>query len=223
MTKEQEILLGLLNNASCYEALSQGLTSAIEILVTENEQINTSPVDQILYDANEKRGIISTDALRIRRSKHVIADHIRRLVFASAEEHIDKHGTFMMPSDGDNDYVFDDEIIQKYEVFDAYASKDDYDKFGYIEIELTGSVLEAFEHHDCTALSVSVYFYGELGLDFIKFDKMSDVTDYFMRIDVKNVENIAVDDLIALADQLHSRKNDLLLVHELKYAEKRRV
>lgn len=208
MKMQYSIFSGALTAVQDYEATSKALGSAIEVILADNRNANTSFIDCALYDENKRRGISSPETLCIRRSNALIAEYVESVVLSAVEEHMNKHGSLQMPGDGDNDYIFDDEIIQKYEILDDYVSKDEYDKYGYFKLEMIGSLLETFQRHGCESLSISVYFHGELGLDFIRLTKSSDILDSFIRVEVENEENVLVPDLVALADHLLDKKNN---------------
>ena len=179
MKTSSENLIDIIRSARDYEIISKAISSVIDILIDENETIDTSEVDSLLYNHNKRHGVLSDQSLRIRRASRIIADYIKELVLASAKEQIATSGSFRLPGNADGDYIFNDSIIEKYGVADDAYLKDEWDRYGSFYVEILGDLKELFDRHSCSGISMRVFFRGNLGSDFIEITKISDVDDAF--------------------------------------------
>lgn len=202
MKTSRETLADIISSARDYEIVSKALSSVIDILIDENEKIDTSQVDCLLYEQNQKHGVISDQSLRIRRAGRLIAGHIKELVLASAKEQISASGSFRLPGNTDGDYIFNDSIIEKYGVCDDAYLKDEWDRYGSFYVEMSGDVSALFGRHSCSGISMRVFFHGDLGSEFIEITELSDVDSAFMRIDICDYGEASIVNMENLAEEL---------------------
>lgn len=210
MKTSSEKLIDIIGSARDYEIISKAISSVIDILIDENERIDTSEVDSLLYKQNQIRGVLSDQSLRIRRASCIITDYIKELVLASAREQIAASGSFRLPGNSDGDYIFNDRIIEKYGIGDDAYLKDEWDRYGSFYVEILGDVKKMFDRHSCSGISMRVFLQGDLGSDFIEINKISDVDDAFMRVDVCNYGGASIVNMENLAEELAENRNVFL-------------
>lgn len=210
MKTSRETLADIISSARDYEMVSKALSSVIDLLIDENAKIDTSQVDNLLYEQNQKHGVISDQSLRIRRAGRLIAGQIKELVLASAKEQISSSGSFRLPGDNDGDYIFNDSIIEKYGVADDAYLKDEWDRYGSFYVEILGDLKELFDRHSCSGISMRVFFQGDLGSDFIEITELSDVDNAFMNIDICDYGGASIVNMETLAEELAENRSVFL-------------
>jgi hypothetical protein len=217
MTTVQDVFKELINKTSNYEVASDAISSAIDVLVAENEEIDTTYVDKVIYEENKKRGVASSQSLRVRRAGQIIVDYIKDLIIASAKEQIAANGVFKIPGDADGDYVFNDSIVEKYEVMDQSNLKDEWDAHASFDVGYVGGLKDTLERYGCSRISLCAFFHAELGLDFLEISNERDVEDAFIRIDICHYGGALADDVERLAEHLMLNRNKYLLFHAIKH------
>ena len=149
MKTTQDMFDNIIKSTSSYPIISEAMSAALDVLMDNNDEINTSHIDIRLYDENKKHGIKSSETLRGRRARHIIKDYMRELVIASIKEEILKNDDFRIPQNGKNDGLFDDSIISRYEIEDYGNWKEEWDNYASFDIILKGTLKEAFDAHSC--------------------------------------------------------------------------
>ena len=221
MQSSRDIFINKLNSNSKYTEVSESISAVLDILNEENEEIDTSFIDCLLYNENQNQGIRSSDSLRARRACHVIKDHIKRLVIASIKEQITAKGEFRIPDDGENDYLFEEEIIMKYEIAAISSDKDEWDDYASLGILVDGSLKNIFEKHECAGIRIDFYFDAEEASDYFVIIQPHHTDSEFRKIELCGDGNIPVDNLENLANELLANQNKHLMFHDIKYSSKK--
>lgn len=217
MKTAQETFSEIIKSTSSYLSISEAMSAALDVLMNENDEINTSFVDCALYDENQKHGLKSSDTLRGRRARHIIKSYILELVIATIKEEILKNGEFRIPeNDKNDDGIFNEEIIYRFEIQDFACLKDEFDDYAFFDISLKGTLRDAFEAQGCQNIEFCVIFDADRFSDFFEITDISDVEKSIRKIEMRRDYDIPVEKLEALADQLLTNRNKHLLLHAIK-------
>ena len=203
--------------AQDYKSTSNAICNALDVLMNENEDINTSVIDCYIYDQNEQRGLKSPDTLRGRRSRFIIKNYIQDLVIASIKEEVARNGDFRIPENGKNDGLFDEAIIAKYEIEDWGCSKDDWDDYASFDISIVGNLKNVFEQYGCGKITFRAVFHSSHFSDCVEITEISDVKASLRQIEMMRDYDIPVDVLEELANHLKECPNKHLLLNAINY------
>lgn len=216
MKTAQEIFVETIESTSNYPAVSEAISAAVDILMIENDEIDTSYVDYALYEKDEKHGLKSSETLRGRRARHIIKNYILELVTASVKEEIMKNGEFCIPENGKNEGLFDAEIISRYEIEDFENAKDDWHDYAYFDIKLKGNLMEHFNKHACSNIQFCAIFEADRFSESFEITDISDVESSIRKIEMLRDYDIPVDNLESLAHNLLANRNKNLFLHAIR-------
>lgn len=205
----------------------------IESLNIKYPELDVAYLEQAIQDEEKRRSQSEAENEKIREAMEPVSDYFERLITAAISEMINRHGSFEIPGDCDDDEDGDREkyedvedggfftmkIQSKYELCCLESWKDEMSNQGQFAVEPIGKLRTILNSHGLVIDRVEVEFNGMPGEESIAINDEAEIRDCMGEVRITWNEDIKSENVIAAADEIRKNPNRNLLIHDLKYSD----